>query len=293
MQVESTTRANDNVRAASYFFALVLIIGAAGYLPMVVSSYRTLPLLLVIGFAIVGGASPTLAAIATMKRLMGKRGVDILFYQFRRRGLSMWWFVLPSVIAILSAAAVVGLRAIVTQSGLPIKLSSLPVFIPLLVSNLVLNVWEEIGWRGCALPLLQRRFSAVESSIIVGLVWATWHWPLLALRGGEMTQIYHGMVPLFASTMADSIILTWIYNSTRGNVLVASLFHASVNAANILFFNYAGIATDIFPYLLVVEGALSVAILLLFGGDSLSRLGRVTVQDLALEFGSGEAEEAE
>jgi len=128
--------------------------------------------------------------------------------------------------------------------------------------------------------------------MIVCLVWATWHWPV-AVRGREMAQSYHGMVPLFASTLADTIILTCIYNSTRGNVLVASLFHASVNAANMLFFNYAGIGTDIFPFLLVVQVALSVAVLLLFGGDSLLRLGRVTVEDLALEFASGATEEAE
>ena len=56
---------------------------------------------------------------------MSTGGVDLLFYQFRRRGPSIRWFALPRVIATLSAAAVISLRAIVTQSGLPIKLAKL------------------------------------------------------------------------------------------------------------------------------------------------------------------------
>lgn len=36
---------------------------------------------------------------------------------------------------------------------------------------------EETGWRGYALPQLQRRFSPLASSLILALVWFGWHLP--------------------------------------------------------------------------------------------------------------------
>jgi membrane protease YdiL (CAAX protease family) len=45
----------------------------------------------------------------------------------------------------------------------------LPVF-------LITNLGEEIGWRGYALPRLQERFHSLTASLILGLVWAAFHW---------------------------------------------------------------------------------------------------------------------
>ncbi len=90
---------------------------------------------------------------------------------------------------------------------------------------------EEGGWRGNAKPRLQARFSPLVASLILSVLWGVWHLPL-HLRG-----YYHGVLPdgaagiamrLFTS-MALTIVFTWLYNRTHGNLLLMVLLHTVVN----------------------------------------------------------------
>ena len=89
--------------------------------------------------------------------------------------------------------------------------------------GLVVWVTEELAWRGFALPRLQAGRSALTASLILGLLWGLWHTPLFLIAGtAQTTWPYLGFV-LF--TVAYSVLMTWMYNHTRGSVLLASLFH--------------------------------------------------------------------
>ena len=86
---------------------------------------------------------------------------------------------------------------------------------------------EEIGWRGYALPRLQARMSALSASLIIGPIWALWHLPLwLTGAPGRTPTLY---AAFFASVIALSVILTWVYNSTGGSLLMVVLLHATFN----------------------------------------------------------------
>jgi membrane protease YdiL (CAAX protease family) len=86
---------------------------------------------------------------------------------------------------------------------------------------------EEIGWRGYALPRLQSRMSALGASLIIGPIWALWHLPLwLTGTPGRTPTLYAAFV---ISTIALSVILTWVYNSTGGSLLMVVLLHATYN----------------------------------------------------------------
>lgn len=97
---------------------------------------------------------------------------------------------------------------------------------------------EEIGWRGYALPRLQSRMSALSASLILAPIWALWHLPLW-LQGGpiQTPAIYAGFV---VSAFALSIILTWVYNSTGGSLLMVVLLHATVNLPQTLVIDELG-----------------------------------------------------
>jgi membrane protease YdiL (CAAX protease family) len=80
---------------------------------------------------------------------------------------------------------------------------------------------EEPGWRGFALPQLLGRRSALSASLILGAVHAGWHLPLYVT---SPENLYY--IPL---VMAAAVLFTWLYVATRGSVLLAVLFHGSVN----------------------------------------------------------------
>jgi len=92
---------------------------------------------------------------------------------------------------------------------------------------LVRGIGEEVGWRGFALPLLQQRFHSLAASLILGVVWGLWHFhpanfPALLNPGG---------IFLFFNIMLTTVIMTWVYNHTRGSLFIAALFHMTLNIA--------------------------------------------------------------
>jgi len=87
---------------------------------------------------------------------------------------------------------------------------------------------EELAWRGFALPRLQARFGPLAASLILGLLWGCWHIPLWFVPESFQTFPFSGFL---LSTVASSVIVTWIFNGTGGSVLIAGLYHASSNGA--------------------------------------------------------------
>src|SRR5215217_6881270 len=86
---------------------------------------------------------------------------------------------------------------------------------------------EEIGWRGYVLPRLQSRMSALSAALLLAPIWALWHLPLwLTGAPGRTPLIYAGFV---LSAFALSVLLTWVYNSTGGSLLLVVLLHATYN----------------------------------------------------------------
>ena len=85
---------------------------------------------------------------------------------------------------------------------------------------------EELGWSSFALEKLQRRMSAFSASIVIGAIWAVWHLVPLIQIGRSIAWI----ASWAAATVMLRVLITWVYNRGGGNVLLAALFHASVNA---------------------------------------------------------------
>jgi len=82
---------------------------------------------------------------------------------------------------------------------------------------------EEFGWRGLALPLLQRKFAPIWAGLILGVIWGMWHLPAFLLSGTQQSN--WSFAPFFAGCIAISVIATALFNSSRGSILLAALFH--------------------------------------------------------------------
>jgi uncharacterized protein len=86
---------------------------------------------------------------------------------------------------------------------------------------------EELGWRGLALPLLQRRFAPIWAGLILGVIWGFWHVPAFLLSGTP--QSAWSFTPFFVGSIAMSVIMTALFNASRGSILLPALFHFQAN----------------------------------------------------------------
>lgn len=87
---------------------------------------------------------------------------------------------------------------------------------------------EEFGWRGYFLPRLLTSYRPLVASLILGVLWGIWHYPLYAKT--VFATLPHASA-FVASTICFAILMTIFWFRTRGNILIAILFHWSVNVA--------------------------------------------------------------
>ena len=90
---------------------------------------------------------------------------------------------------------------------------------------------EEPGWRDFALPRLQHRYGAVPGTLVLGVLWGTWHLPLFltASWGGWPDLAWSKPVEFVVGCVAVSIVMTWVFNRTGRGLPLMILFHASIN----------------------------------------------------------------
>jgi membrane protease YdiL (CAAX protease family) len=84
---------------------------------------------------------------------------------------------------------------------------------------------EELGWRGYALPRLQARHHPLAASVLLGLFWGLWHFDGLITDPATGYSLVEVLL-FIAGTISASVIYTWLFNNTKGSVLIASIFHA-------------------------------------------------------------------
>lgn len=186
-----------------------------------------------ISFILSSLVGPSVAAFWVTGVLEGKPGMRALLrrtFQFRA-GLQwylvilivplMIWFVPYSFL--YSGAPLMGL---ISNPSL-----LLTVFLPnILIGLLIPSVGEEAGWRGFALPRLQKLYGPIVGTLILGTLHGIWHLPALLTPMFDPFTL-PGFAEFVLTGIAGSFLYTWVYNKTGGNVWIAIVLHASGNAA--------------------------------------------------------------
>jgi len=99
---------------------------------------------------------------------------------------------------------------------------------------------EELGWRGFLLPEFQKKYTPVKSATIIGILWFCWHIPLFWAPFGALVSADNFTIlptlTFLIMVISLSWIGTWLVNNSKGSVLVAILFHLSINASLALLF---------------------------------------------------------
>jgi membrane protease YdiL (CAAX protease family) len=118
--------------------------------------------------------------------------------------------------------------------------------IPFFVVDILTN-GEEIGWRGYALPRLQVRYSALVASLMIGIVWTVWHIPRFLTAANTDSFFWFAL-----DTLAKAVLLTWVFNNTKGSLLLVTLFHSAINTTAVFLPIAASVTGDIRPFAIAV-----------------------------------------
>ena len=172
--------------------------------------------------------APGIVGVLLVWRLYGSDGLRRFFRRltlWRMPGL--WWlYLIVGIPTIVYASAAIKVWTGAPGSG---TIGDLFFFAPwqqvlsAVVLALFLGPIEEFGWRGLALPLLQRKMVPFWAGLTLGIIWATWHIPAFLLSGTP--QSAWSFTPFFAGVVAISVILMPMFNASRGSILIAILYH--------------------------------------------------------------------
>ena len=178
-------------------------------------------------FLLLATIAPSVVAIILSAVENGGTGVRALLGQYGRWRFGAGWYAYAILVAPLIAVVVLVVSRALGGHA-PAPAAPLQFLIPLA------PLGEELGWRGYALPRLQRRIPALTAALLVGLIWACWHLPYFAFSDVHPLAFWIGF-PLFAVVIiAESLLATWLYNSTHGSVLATFVFHWSITAGSVV-----------------------------------------------------------
>lgn len=207
---------------------------------------------------------PIIAAFVITALTEGKPGVRALWRRFWNRNISLKWLLATLLILPALALATNLVTRLLDGQAYPLFFSYNPPWsvIPMFIMAFIFNgMFEEFGWRGYVLPRFQARWNALASSLTLGVIWAAWHAGQWFVPGSNLYQRDFWLWSL--GTILLSILMTWIFNNTKGSVLAASLLHGMAN-------------TGIFWFQLdwryyVIELIAVVLIVIIFGTNNLVR----------------------
>lgn len=257
-------------------FVLAFLLGAA---PLALVASGMLPT----GFSQLGALSASAAGFVLAAIEGGRAGLKELLVRglVWRVGIQ-WWTLAIFYTGVLAVAALVIAAAF---GGTAVDWSSLGPLTRILPMMLVLIVLaglgEEFGWRGFLLPRLQVRHNALVSSLIIGILHSLWHIPLFLVDGTAQSDWAEqiGFVSAFLGyavfVIAWAIQLTWIFNNTRGSVLMVAVTHGAGNAWIGGYFDVsanAGVLGNLTLSALMALFAL--AVVAIYGPANLSRMAR-------------------
>jgi len=165
--------------------------------------------------------SPGIAGTFLVWRYYGLKGLGSFFRRLTLwRMPRTWWLYL-----LVGIPAIKYLGAALNGTISTFPFSPWYMVFPALVQGFFfLGTIEEFGWRGVALPLFQRKMAPFWAGLIVGIIVAIWHLPAFLLGGGLVYGSW-ALVPFIGGVIAIYVILTPMFNSAGGSLLIAYLFH--------------------------------------------------------------------
>jgi membrane protease YdiL (CAAX protease family) len=179
---------------------------------------------------------PSLAGVLLTRIVDGKRGLGVLLSAILRAWVPVGWYAVLLIPPILVLTVLIFLQRFVSPVYAPNR------FFMGVLFGIPAGFLEEIGWTGYAFPKMHFANGGLAPSVILGLLWALWHLPVINYLG---TATPHGVywLPFFLAfslaMTAMRVLISWIYINTK-SVLLAQLMHVS-STGSLVVFSAAGV----------------------------------------------------
>lgn len=178
---------------------------------------------------IVGIWAPTIISLVLTGVFFGKKGLIKFLSRFRRINIKWYWWLalllLPATVHFIGRSAwQLYYDGEITPTIMPLNWwlrSIIPSF-------LIAGFGEELGWRGFALPRLQKIYSPTKATLILAFFHVIWHAPTYWLGQGIHNVPAWYMI-LFG--IGWTFVFVWLYNKSGGSLIFAVGFHAISNAS--------------------------------------------------------------
>ena len=221
--MNNTTISAKTPKNVTAFFVLTFVLSLPFYILATFVPEMVVPSSLLITFA------PMISALILTFRENGSDGAKKLIkrsFDFKKITRKMWYapilFIMPIVfLAVLWILGLIGEAP--PESMFPLGMAPI-----LLLMFFIMALGEEVGWMGYAYDPMEERWNASRASLILGIIWFTWHSPIYIFAGGQ-TLLWAAGQLVFMIGMR--ILLSWIYNNTGKSLFAASLFHAVYNVS--------------------------------------------------------------
>jgi len=211
------------------FFVLVAVLSVPFYFVSAVIGFMLLPGLPLSSLA---AFCPVVAAVILTYKASRRAGVIALLkrsFDFRRIGRKVWYvpavFLMPAVMALSFAA--------IRLSGVAVPVPGIDVLpaLVLLVGFFLAALGEELGWCGYAIDPMQAKWGALQAAILLGSFWVFWHYVPLFQAGRSVVWVAWWSI----GSVAQRVIIVWLYNNTGKSVFIAAFFHMTINLTWQLF----------------------------------------------------------
>ena len=165
--------------------------------------------------------APAIASFIIIAYYAGRRGVLLFLSRLLLWRCSPFWyaFIIIGIPLVFYAGSMLKGNLF----GEPFSFTSLGSLFMALLFAAIKGPVEEFGWRGLALPLLQRKFKPIWAGLILGVIWGFWHLPAFLLSGTQQSE--WAFAPFFVGCISLSVIVTVLFNASRGSIILSALFH--------------------------------------------------------------------
>lgn len=220
---------SDNTKELIKYFVLSYAISWAIAFPLALQKQHIIQPIFPLWAHYFIGFGPMFAALIVSWHTQGMNGIQKMIQRILHWKVHLWWWLI-AILPLLFGLTICFILNLVNDADLTLSTFGTVHFLPPLgIGALMLWIFtfgfgEEIGWRGYALPRLQKKYNALKATAILAVLWALWHLP----------QFFYLFDPDIAigwavGLFAGAIVFTWLFNSTAGSIPVVAVFHGSFN----------------------------------------------------------------